>query len=65
MLKIVSELYFKDLKYRDAFLLITVIIIVIIIIIVVNLYLTSAKTHVNDKTVSKSHSLQLRLFTPN
>ena len=41
-----SKLCFKELSYRDAFLL----------IIIIVLYLTSVIIHVNDKTDYKSHS---------
>ena len=54
-----SKLCFKELSYRDAFLLI------IVVIIIVVLYLTSVIIHINDKTNYKSHSLKLGLLTPN
>ena len=45
------KLYFKDLRYRDAFLLIIIIVIIItIIIVVIVFYLTLIKIHINDKT---------------
>ena len=56
-----SKLCFKELSYRDAFLLIIIVIIIVIIII----YLTSVIIHINDETNYKSHSLKLGLFTPN
>ena len=56
-----SKLNFKDLRQRDAFLIITVIIIIIFVV----LCLTSIIMYINDKNNYKSHSLQLRLFTPN
>ena len=45
----VLKLYFKDLRYRDAFWLIVIIIIVF--------YLISVKIHIHDKTNQKSQSL--------
>ena len=55
-----SKLCFKELSYRDAFLL-----IIVVIIIIIALYLTSVIMHINDKTNYKSHNLKLGLLTPN
>ena len=61
-----SQLCFKELSYKDAFLLIIIIVVIIIIvnITIIVLYLTSVIIHINDKTNYKSHFLKLDLFTP-
>ena len=63
--QIASKLFFKELSYRDALLLIVISVIIVIIIIIIALYLTSVIIHINYKTNYKSHSLKLGLFTPN
>ena len=61
----------KNLRHRNAFLLIIFIIItiiiifIIIIIITIVFYSASVKIHINDKSNLKSQSLRLGLFTPN
>ena len=54
-----------DLLILEVHCYIVLAVIVAIIIVVVVLYLDSVKIHVNDKTICKSHSLQLGLYTPN
>ena len=59
-----AQIVLKDLRQRDAFLLIIIIVIIVIVIIIV-LCLTQVKVLVNDKTNCKSHSLQLGSYKPN